>query len=116
MPRYLIFDDQFAAMDACDLIDERGRPLYAAAGYEIRADGAVIGKDGEGDSDPRGVLEHWAVPRQRADGKWVIAHPEQNPMRDYVVGPGLTVLDVIMAGLAAPAEEWAAEWWPPVDE
>lgn len=116
MPRYLVYDTETDADTACTLIDNRGRPLYAAAGYEIREDGAVIGKDGEGDSDPRGVLEHWAVPRRRADGKWVVAHPEANPMRDYVVGPGLTVLDVIMAGLVAPVEEWAPEWWPPVVE
>ena len=111
MARYLVYDDQAAAQDDLDIINARGRECYAAAGWTIRADGAVVGQRA-GIDDPGGVTVTWDVVRQRADGKWVIAHPEGHPFADYDLGGGVTVLSYTMAGIAAPAEEEAAEWWP----
>ncbi|MFD2033056.1 hypothetical protein ACFSKM_27600 [Ancylobacter dichloromethanicus] len=66
--RYLIFDSEAVALDALALIDQRGRDCFAAAGYTVREDGAIIGKRA-GEDDPAGITVTWDTPRQRIDGK-----------------------------------------------
>lgn len=125
--RYLVYGTQAEALADLALINARGRAFYSAAGYEIRADGAVIGEDADGDPDPRGLTVTWDVPRQRLDGKWVVLHPENQPMAtrllsEYVPGAAqIPILEIIMAGLASgdaalsgAAEDYAPSWWPEV--
>ena len=109
--RYLIFDTQDAAQAAVDLIDSRGRGCYRMAGYSIRDDGAIIGQR-DGKDDAGGVTATWDVPQQRLDGKWIVAHPEAQPMAMYEMQPGVTVLSIVMDGIDAPTDEWLPDWWP----
>jgi len=109
--RYLVFDTHAAAQAAVDLIDSRGRQVYASAGYTIDASGDIVGKR-DGVDDPAGVTSTWGIPRQRLDGKWVVVHIENHPMADYEVSPGVVVKDFALAGITAPAEEHSDSWWP----
>ncbi|GLK74686.1 hypothetical protein KHC23_08675 [Ancylobacter dichloromethanicus] len=115
--RYLIFDSEAVALDALALIDQRGRDCFAAAGYTVREDGAIIGKRA-GEDDPAGITVTWDTPRQRIDGKWVLAHIEAHPMRDYLLPSGETVLAYVMAAPldAATVEDDDPGWWPAPEE
>jgi len=108
--RYLVYDTEQAAQTDVVNIDTVARAVFAAQGYSIREDGAVIGKR-DGEDDPAGVTTTWDVPRQRMDGKWVVAHPEGHPSAAFQTPSG-TVLELVMAGITAPAETGAPEWWP----
>ncbi|SIR16456.1 hypothetical protein SAMN05880590_1139 [Rhizobium sp. RU35A] len=112
--RYLLFPDLASAAAAVALIDDRGRDCYEEAGYTIRADGAVIGKRA-GQDDPAGVTLTWDVPRQIPDGRWIISHLENHPMAEHVLEDGQRVIDVVMAGITAPAVD-ADPAWRPVDQ
>lgn len=109
--RYFVFDTQAAAQAAVDLIDERGRQIYANAGYTINESGDVVGKC-NGVDNPQGVTTTWDVPRQRMDGKWVFAHPEAGAMAGYEVAPGVFVRDYVVAGINDPIETGSPDWWP----
>lgn len=117
MTRHLVFLSQVEAQAAVELIDERGRACFAAAGYTITPDGAIVGKR-DGVDDPTGVTSTWDVPRQRLDGRWVVTHPEEHPMQDYVLPSGDTVLAYVMAEPldAATIEDEAPGWWPVAEE
>ncbi|MBT9370263.1 hypothetical protein [Rhizobium sp. CSW-27] len=108
--RYLVFPDLASAAAAVALIDDRGRDCYEEAGYTIRADGAVIGRR-DGVDDPAGVTVTWDVPRQILDGRWIVSHPENHPMAEYVLKDGRRVLDAVMVDITAPAAEANEGWW-----
>lgn len=111
--RFLIFDTEAEAHAAVASIDSRARIIFAARGYTITAEGAIVGKRA---SDGEDVLESvtttWDVPRQRLDGKWCVAHPEGHPSAYVEVAPGLFVVDYVMNGLDVAIDEMLTDWWP----
>lgn len=122
MPRYIVDDTEADSLASSRIIEERARPVYAGAGYEIDATGAIVGVNvATKTSDPTAQkTERYAVPEQRLDGKWVIPHPECMPSRDYVVvpatetAPAVVLVDHLMAGLPdAVVEEYDSAWFPP---
>jgi hypothetical protein len=118
MARYIVNDTEQDSLDASATIDERARPVYSQAGYEIDADGHIIGVNvGTGQSDPDAQrTERYAVPQQRLDGKWIIPHPECMPSATYVIPgtePPVVLVDHLMAGLTDPViEEYDPAWFP----
>lgn len=109
--RYLVFDTQAEAAAAVATIDERARQVFSSQGYTVRPDGAVLGKAG-GRDDPDAPTLTWDVPRERADGRWVIAHPEAHPSALFVVAPGVTLAAHLTHGIVAPVEVETGDWWP----
>lgn len=114
MTRYLVYPTQAEAQAAVDAIDARARVLFRAAGYAIDAQGAVIGKR-DGADDPSGVTTTWDISRQRADGAWIVAHPEARAANDAEVRPGVTRADYVMQDLGSPvieADPHDGTWFP----
>jgi hypothetical protein len=118
MARYIVDNDEKSSQASSAIVEDRSRPVYQDAGYEIDANGHIIGVNaatGESDHDAQRT-EQYALPQQRLDGKWVIPHPEQMPAAGYVVdmGTGLTLVEHIMAGFVDPViEEYDPSWFPP---
>jgi hypothetical protein len=108
--RYFVLSSEHEAQAVVDMIDARGRECYIQAGYTVRDDGAIIAQ-ADGQDDPVGVTSTWDVPRQRKDGKWVVAHIEAHPMASYVV-EDKTVLEYVLSGLDWPLEDQSDGWWP----
>lgn len=114
--RALVFDSEGEARVAEDSISVRARELFSARGYQIDEQGCVIGKNaatGE-DMPDQQRTERWAVPQQRADGKWIVPHPEQHTSADVVIDPnGTTVVQYVMQDCAgAVIEDVATDWFP----
>lgn len=102
------------ALDAVASIDARARIIFAARGYTITAEGDIVGKRAsDGEDVPTSVTSTWDIPRQRADGKWCVVHPEAHPSAEVQVGPSITVVDFVMTGLEDSAiDEMLHDWWP----
>lgn len=119
MPRFIVNDTEQESIDSSNIIDERARPIYSQAGYEIDENGHIVGVNvGTGQSDPDAQrTERYAIPQQRLDGKWIIPHPEQMPSAQYVIPgtePPVVLVDHLMAGLTDPViEEYSSDWFPP---
>lgn len=114
--RYFVFATEAEAQAAVASVDSYARVAYYGAGYSIAQNGDVIGK-ANGVDNPAGVTRTWDIPRQRAtDSKWVFLHPENHPMADYEVAPGVTVKVYTTQDISAPIEEEATDWWPVVEE
>jgi|GEM_PF-3410168 len=120
MPRYYVFPNQASAQACVDGIDTRARTVYAAQGYGVDDQGAIIGKrasDGAAMPDAARTLT-WDVPRQRSDGKWVVRHCEAVPGATFVLQPTaippLTVAAFVAQGIPATVtvEVADASWWP----
>lgn len=110
--RFLIYDTATEAQSAVTTIDNRARAVFAAQGYTVREDGAVVGKS-EGCDDPDGLTTTWDVPRQRLDGKWAVAHPEQHPSAAFQVAPGLPLASYLVTSIDTAVEDESPAWWPP---
>jgi hypothetical protein len=114
--RFYVSDTQAAAQGVVDQINVRARQVYAAQGYTIEPDGSVVGKRvSDGMSMPDSAhTETWDIPRQRLDGKWVVAHVETCPGHDFVMDQnGTTVSQYVGQDVSAPIEtEDQATWWP----
>jgi hypothetical protein len=112
--RYLVLDTEAEALDAVASIDGHARIVFASRGYTITAEGAIVGKRAsDGEDVPTAVTTTWDVPRQRADGKWCVAHPESHPSASVEIAPGITVADFVMEGIEANIDEMLTGWWPP---
>lgn len=109
--RFYVHDTEADAQATAEAIDQRAREVFAAQGYTIREDGAVIGKRG-GVDNPEGVTRTWDIPRQRLDGKWLLLHPEEHPSATIELAPGLTVLAYVTQDVTAPVENEDAAWFP----
>jgi hypothetical protein len=115
MAKYLIYDTEQLALDACAKIEQRARELYSSAGYQVDETGAIIGVNvATGQSDPGAQrTERYAVPEQRLDGKWIVPHPEQMPSAN-VEQQGMLVKDYVAQDLTADlVEERQPDWFPP---
>jgi hypothetical protein len=107
MARYLVFNTQNQANTAQGIIFGDGKTRFAARGYTLHADGSIIGKVMGVDAPNNQRTVRWDVPRQRLDGKWVIAHPgDQSAEWDAIAAAALAKLG------AVTAEEWSASWFP----
>lgn len=109
--RRFVYPTQGEAVAAVETINARARAVFAAQGYTVRPTGEVVGK-AAGHDDPQGVTTTWDVPRQRLDGKWTIVHPEAHPSASFVVSPGVSLVDFLVAGLPGSIEDEAEGWWP----
>lgn len=120
MARCYVFPDQASAQACVDRINLRARTVYAAQGYQLDGDGAIIGKNpATGASMPTAAkTTTWDVPRQRADGKWVVRHYEAVPGASFVLTltglPPLTVAAFVAQDIAisVTVEVEDAAWWP----
>lgn len=112
--RYLIFDTEVEATAAVASIDGHARIVFSWRGYTITAEGAIVGKRAsDGEDVPTAITTTWDVPRQRADGKWCVAHPESHPSGSVEVSPGVTVAMFVMSDVGSPViEDYAADWFP----
>lgn len=110
--RFLVYDTAPPAEAAVATINDRARVVFAAQGYTVREDGAVVGK-AAGRDDPEGLTTTWDIPRQRQDGKWVVAHPEAHPSAGFMVSPTTTLVEYLTAGLGGAVEDESPAWWPP---
>lgn len=120
MARYYVFATQAQAQDCIDRIDARARVVYAAQGYTIDADGSIVGKRAsDGIAMPDAArTETWDIPRQRLDGKWIVAHCEAVPGATFVLKPTavppLTVAAFVAQDIPATVtvEVENVSWWP----
>lgn len=120
MARCYVFQDRASAQDCVDRINMRARIVYAAQGYQLDGDGAVIGKNSAtGASAPEAArTTTWDVPRQRLDGEWVVRHCEAVPGATFVLTPTalppLTVAAFVAQDIEASVtvEVEDASWWP----
>ncbi len=120
MARYYVFATQPEAQACVDRINVRARTVYAAQGYQLDEAGAIIGQrasDGAPMPDAAKTLT-WDIPRQRRDGKWVVAHCDLVPGATFVLKPTaippLTVAAFVAQDVPATAtvEVEDASWWP----
>ena len=119
--RFYVFPTQAEAQACVDRIDARARVVYRMQGYTIdAATGDIVGKrasDGVAMPDAART-ETWDVPRQRLDGKWIVAHCEAVPGATFVLKataiPPLTVLAFVSQDIAATVTVEVAKtgWWP----
>lgn len=108
---YFVYETEQEAADAEALIFQRGTAIAAEVGHVI--DNGVVGKTGSIDRPDAARTGAWCPPRQRLDGKWVVAHPQHHPRADDVVdADGRTYAAIVTEGLAAPVETESADWWP----
>jgi hypothetical protein len=115
MARFFVFSTQVEAEDAVESVNSWARLLYVARGYEVDDQGAVIGKNAlTGADEPAATrTETWDVPRQRADGLWIVAHTETCPGHDLVIDAnGTLAWQFVMQGITAPVEEYDSSWFP----
>lgn len=118
MNTYFVFDTEAAALEVEALMVARGRALFEADGYSLDDDGNVIGMR-LGVPDPTAqVTERWDIPRERLDGKWVVAHPDCLPAGTEVLPStgGLSVSQVVAQGIIAPTELYDPAWFPKLAE
>ena len=115
MPRCFVFDTRLAARRAIAKLDERMRALFDLRGYTVTAEG-IVGKRVSDQMDaPAALTRTWDVERQRLDGKWVVRHPEEYPLRfRTATDRDADLQTVVQDRLADPIEEETPEWWPPV--
>lgn len=119
--RYYVFASQAEAQACVERINARARAVYRLQGYQVATDtGAIIGQrvsDGLAMPEAARTLT-WDVPRQRADGKWVVRHCEAVPGATFVVQPTaippLNVAACVSQDIAASVavEVEGAGWWP----
>ena len=121
MSRYYVFNTQAEAQACVDRINIRARAVFRLQGYEIdRATGGIIPKRlSDGQSMPDAAqAETWDVPRQRLDGKWIVAHCEAVPGATLVIRPTavppLTVAGYVAQDIPATVmvEAENISWWP----
>lgn len=113
MIRYYVLDTEQEAADLVAHIDARARLVFAAQGYTITEDGAVVSRRASDGADvPGAVTTTWDVPRQRVDGKWCVQHPETHASAQFDIGGGVTVLQFVTTGLSAAIETADPSWWP----
>ncbi|MCJ2084582.1 hypothetical protein MKK88_01045 [Methylobacterium sp. E-005] len=120
MPRFYIFSDQASAQACVDGVDARARQIYAERKFtEDPATGGFVSKDVNGNDIPGAVTTSFAVPWQRADGNWVVAHCETVPYAavnlDATQTPSLTVTAFVAQDIPAgtPVETFDLTWLPP---
>lgn len=106
--RYLVYLTEAEAIQAEGIIFEFGKGLAKAQGHTVDADGIhAIGHNLDY-SISAGVTTSWSDPRQRADGKWVIVHPE-----NHAVSADANLLSQLMTLLGTISEEHSdGTWWP----
>ena len=114
-----VFATQAEAQACVDRINVRARSVYGAQGYQLDAGGAIIGKNAAtGASMPDATkTATWDIPRQRADGKWVVRHCEAVPGNTFVLDPtqvppftvAAFVAQDIAAGVSVEVED--VSWW-----
>lgn len=116
--RYLVFDTEAEATAAVASIDDKARIVFAARGYTVTEDGAIVGKRAsDGEDVPTSITTTWDVPRQRLGGKWCVAHPESHPSGSVEVSPGVTVEMFVMSDIGSPViEDYTADWFPSEDD
>lgn len=120
MARYYVFGTQAEAQACADRIWARYKAACIVQGYTIdRATGGVVGKDNAGRDAPGALTQAWDIPRQRADGKWVVLHSSAVPGQTFVVAPLANPPLTLGAALAADdlavtvtVENDDASWWP----
>jgi hypothetical protein len=115
--RYLVFDQLNRANQAANAINTRLRQAFVNLGYTVDASGVVPRRVSDGVDQPDAArTTGWAEPVQRAtDGKWVLPHPENHPLRDVVVDQqtGQKWADYLSAGATNfVIEEWQPAWFP----
>lgn len=104
--RYLVYDTQQAAQEGCDTIFAFGAAVAREAGYDVEADGIIAKVAGV--SDPSRKSSRWDTPRQRSDGKWIVAHPDRHALwadPDLAAGLMTRLGDVVV-------EEMQEDWFP----
>lgn len=104
MQRFLVFDAEAEALAIERAIYDFGAQVALAAGYNVSADGISGQSSGQTRADAQ-KTSAWDTPRQRLDGKWIVAHPETHPSYpDYQAG-----IDAMVA--AFTVEEYSSEWF-----
>lgn len=115
--RHYVFATQAEAQKAVDAINRRARQVYAAFGYQVDGAGAIIGKRGSDRADMPDACRTvtWDTPRQRLDGRWIVAHTETCPGAHEIADAktGLLVWQYVGQDIAAPVEDYDAAWFPP---
>jgi len=88
MPRFYVFPDEASAQACVAGVDARARQIYTEHKFtEDTATGGFVSKDVNGNDIPGAVTTSFAVPWQRADGNWVVAHCETVPYAAVVLEP-----------------------------
>jgi len=100
--RYLVFDSEAEARATERVIFRRGAILAQSVGYHLDEAGAIVGER-DGEPDPLGLTTVWDDPRLRADGKWVILHPEHHSAAE-----NSDWLAFVMRGIDAVVDEGGA--------
>jgi hypothetical protein len=107
MARFLCFNTQLAAGAAQLRIFEAGRDAFVAAGFTLDGSGNIIDRLRSRLTLERACrITRWDTPRQRLDGKWVIAHPADK-------GKPWTQAAAVLPDIITPftVEEWSSSWW-----
>lgn len=108
MVNYLVFETKDHADSAEQTIFSFGASAAADAGFEVTEEGISNYRRGVPQADK---TTKWDTPRQRADGKWVIAHPELNCLAKREP----SMLEALLAQITVPyeKEEYQNDWFPP---
>lgn len=120
MRRCYVFPTQAQAQACADRIWVRLKSACVAQGYTIDpATGGIVGKDGAGHDVPGVLTLAWDRPRQRADGKWIVAYSAAVPGQTFVIDASQTPPLTLGSALAADdrnagvtVEVENASWWP----
>lgn len=105
MTAYLVYSDESAAQRDEQVIFVRGAQIAKNNGYEVSDDG-ILSKTVEGETTDS-LTVCWDVPRQRADGKWVVRHP-----CEHSAASNEAWLAYVMRGITALSEIETPDWWP----
>jgi hypothetical protein len=107
MARYLVFNTQALAETAQGVIFGDGKTRLSSRGYTLHADGSIIGKVRGVNAPNNQRTVSWDAPRQRLDGRWIIAHPgDQSAEWEAIAGAVLAKVGSVTA------EEWSDSWFP----
>jgi hypothetical protein len=109
MARFLVFNTQALAETAQAVIFGDGKTRLASRGFTLHADGSIIGKANGVNAPNNQRTARWDAPRQRLDGKWIIAHPgDQSAEWEAIAAAALAKVSTVTA------EEWSESWFPKV--
>ena len=108
--RYFVFETQRRAEDCQLAIFAFGKDLATRAGYATNAEGIIPKRKGRSANGQ--LVRRWDTPRQRLDGKWVVAHPEKHASFSDPIAA-----QMLMNSLpdAVVEVEDADIWWPAPD-
>jgi len=76
---YIVSETQSDSSNLERIIFSFGVQLAIQAGCDIDENGGILGKRQGVSAFQSQPTTFWDIPRQRADGKWIVLHPKYHP-------------------------------------